>query len=325
MITLYEIDVSSIIQDLALNDLSIIEDGGIYRLHGDIKLTKTNIFWKGKEYLAAPIAAEGYETTSKGVLPTPKLSLSTYDEGVPLLSIIKQRIRQLDNLAGAKVTRIRTFAKYLDAINFIDEDPPAGFSPDPSVEYPRDIYYIERKSQEDKNIITFELSSLLDLDGVKLPGRLVIANSCQWQYRGCGCLYEYASRRNEDIHGKATESWLPEFAPAVANSRNEYVHDVVGGSSLVDKGEFKLGTTYFVRDQVYITKNGIKHYFVCKANNNQFPLTNRTYWFEDECAKDIPACRLRYKNLRIGATPSNPGGIGYSHLPFGGFPATSKL
>ena len=55
---------------------------------------------------------------------------------------IKTAIRDLDDLVGSKVTRIRTFVKYIDSENFFESDgttllsntvkPPKGFDPDPN-------------------------------------------------------------------------------------------------------------------------------------------------------------------------------------------------
>ena len=88
-------------------------------------------------------------------------------------------------LEGAKVTRIRTLARYLDAVNFTAGNPTA----DPTAEFPREIYYVDRKSAENRDVVEFELAAVFDLAGVRAPKRQCIANICQWIYKGPQCGY----------------------------------------------------------------------------------------------------------------------------------------
>lgn len=60
---------------------------------------------------------------------------------------------------------------------------------DPTQEFPNEIWYVERKSSEDSQVVKFELSSAMDFNGVKLPRRQIIANQCSWQYRSAECGY----------------------------------------------------------------------------------------------------------------------------------------
>ena len=53
-----------------------------------------------------------------------------------------------NDLTGATVTRIRTMARFLDAVNFPGNSNPLG-TPDPTAEFKRQIYVIDRKSSED--------------------------------------------------------------------------------------------------------------------------------------------------------------------------------
>ena len=86
------------------------------------------------------------------------------------IKYLKYAIRDLDSLVGAKLTRTRTFAKYLDCQNFYSDcsnlitgtgsellsntaPAPEGFDPDPNAYFPPDIYYIDRKSGENKNTV----------------------------------------------------------------------------------------------------------------------------------------------------------------------------
>ena len=165
-----------------------------------------DIVWNGQAYMAYPIEATEFEYTGTGSLPRPKLRVSN------ILGTITAIILTLPNgLEGAKVTRIRTLARYLDSVNF----PPSGLllleddgimllesgggygigleadnpTADPTAEFPREIYYIDRKAGENRDAIEFELAAAFDLVGVRAPKRQCVSNVCQWIYRGAECGY----------------------------------------------------------------------------------------------------------------------------------------
>lgn len=78
---------------------------------------------------------------------------------------------------------------------FTSQDIVASRNPDadPNEQMPPEVWYIERKSSETRESVSFELVSAFDLEGVKLPRRQVIANYCTWKsvggYRGVYCGY----------------------------------------------------------------------------------------------------------------------------------------
>jgi len=290
-----------------------------FRFHNNVKLINSSIYWQGKEYVAAPIQAEGFETNVRGTLPTPRLSMTVSDEGISALSQLKERLRELGDLAGAKVTRIRTFAKFLDAENFYGMTPPAGFAPDPNSEFPRDVFYIDRKSKEDKFSIEYELGSILDVGDLKLPGRLVVANTCPFQYRGAGCMYEFDSRRITDEHGGATDSALPTSAPPVANEFDEKFSVLLSGRNIIDKGSYDSNLLYNSGEYVYITHNNLNYYFVCRGQNVTTAPPNTQYWIQDACSKKIKGCELRYA---VGGLAQ---GVTLGSIPYGGFASVTRF
>ena len=75
-----------------------------------------------------------------------------------------------NDLTGATVTRIRTLARYLDAVNFPGSSNPFG-TPDPTAEFPQEIYKIDRKSAENRDVVEFELAAVFDLAGIRAPKR----------------------------------------------------------------------------------------------------------------------------------------------------------
>jgi len=333
------------------------------RFHNNIKVFNSTIMWQGKKYYPAPIEASGFETSSRGALPTPSLAISSQSEnGIDQLALLRYQILKFGDIIGAKVTRRRTFAKYLDWSNFQFESQttgtqkksfspqiqelPQGYEPDPNAELPLDIYYIERKTAENKVTIQYQLSSLLDLEGVKIPKRTVISDKCNWHYRGPGCWYQHLTGTEEadnsaPILQKAdltkNEIALPARARPVATDKDEKISSILGDNFMFgsekDQGPWKdNGLGYKKGDYVFIEKDKIKYYYVAKVDisdesNKTNPPPNSTYWIADQCSKSLNGCRLRW-----GTGPNDgavtPGGclIGKGNgLPFGGFPAARKV
>lgn len=176
---------SSIIELFELQLISGIHGTGeVYRFHAGVNSKNNgNIVWAGNEYLAFPVQAEGFEYSGNGQLPRPKLKVSN------LLGTITAMLLSLPSgLEGAKVTRIRTLARYIDAVNFTGNVNPFG-TPDPTAEMPREIYFIDRKVSENRDLIEFELATAFDLQGVRLPKRQCISSICQWVYKSVECGY----------------------------------------------------------------------------------------------------------------------------------------
>ena len=155
-----------------LNATSI--GGGIVRFQG---MQDGKIWFQGLDYDAYPCQGEGFEQTGEQQ-PVPKFRVGNTDRAITILCQL------YDDLVGATLTRRRTYAKYLDAVNFVGGNPTA----DPTQER-AELWFIERKSSESFESVEFELSSALDFNGVKLPRRQIIANQCGWQYRDANCNY----------------------------------------------------------------------------------------------------------------------------------------
>lgn len=67
----------------------------------------------------------------------------------------------------------------------------APFTPtaDPNQYLSRDVWVVDRKSSENRVFIEFELAAPIDVAGVMLPRRQVVANVCAWRYRSAECGY----------------------------------------------------------------------------------------------------------------------------------------
>jgi lambda family phage minor tail protein L len=261
IITFFEIDVTNVMESNNISNLGVEADaygvtqdvqGNILRFHNSINVFNSFLKWQGFTYYPAPIQAEGFETSSRGTLPTPTLTIATQGSQQDLMGLLRHQIKKFGDVVGAKVTRIRTFAKYLDVDNFLAVNSegkvspnalqdmatenlgeiPIGFEPDPYAELPRDIYYIERKESENKSILRYQLSSNLDLEGVKIPKRLILANRCMFDYRGPGCWYQH--KYDSESYKIVSSVWAGSGA---GNWTNSSARDqVVANATALDTG-----------------------------------------------------------------------------------------
>ena len=144
----------------------------IYRFHNGANLKANGeVVWSGNSYLRFPIQCSGFEFGSTGTLPRPTITVSNVLGTITaILNDINQNTVGND-LNGAKFTRIRTLARFLDAVNFDNNTNPFG-TPDPTAEFPKEIYFLDRKATENRDYVTWEAQSALDLVNVKLPKRI---------------------------------------------------------------------------------------------------------------------------------------------------------
>ena len=162
---------SAIIELFTLKtDLALHGSDQIYRFHNGTNLNNNgDIIWAGDQYIKMPIQATGF-AYQRGQLPRPKLSVSNALGTITAILLNVNKVTAGNDLSAATVTRIRTLARYLDAVNFAGGVNPLG-TPDPTAEFPREIYKIDRKSAENRNIVEFELAAVFDLIGVRAPQR----------------------------------------------------------------------------------------------------------------------------------------------------------
>lgn len=173
-------------------DLSDFNAGVLYLTPGP--MGGDFVRFDSQDYTPIPIEAQGFEWTGKGTLPRPTLKISS------VVSLIYSLIIGYDDLLGASVTRIRTFEEFLDE----------GTNPDPEAKFPVDIYRIERKVNQNKVFIEWELSTYMDQEGIMLPRRQVLRDACNHKYRfwdletndfnyaGATCPYDQARYYNSN-------------------------------------------------------------------------------------------------------------------------------
>ncbi len=201
----------SAVIELFVLDLSLFGQGMVY-FHAGTNALQQRVVWQGKAYDAFPIQVDGFEFNGNGQIPRPKLKVANVTGAITALVLTYQ------DLVGAKITRTRTLAKYLDAVNFSGGVNPTA---DPSAEFADDIYYIDRKSRETRDVIEFELAASFDLEGVNLPRRQIVQNVCPWRYRSSECGYtgthyfdandQRVNASSQDICGKRLSSCQVRF------------------------------------------------------------------------------------------------------------------
>jgi lambda family phage minor tail protein L len=147
--------------------------------HAGTNELQTDVVWQGVTYQRFPVQASGFEYKGQGTLPRPKFLVSN------VTGTISALCKAYGDMVGAKVTRKRTLLQYLDAVNFANGNPTA----DANEYFADDIFFINQKTTETKTVVEFELAVAFDVEGVQLPRRQVITNSCPWRYRGDGCGY----------------------------------------------------------------------------------------------------------------------------------------
>jgi lambda family phage minor tail protein L len=160
-----------------------------FRFHaGSSMNSNAEIVWQGNSYQRLPISFEGAEFSGQGQIPRPTLTIANLG-GITrsgqvitmtdFLLIVNLTTAQND-LTEAKITRITTHASELDAVNFPSSSNPFGT---PSAnELPQEIFHIDRKTTETRDIVQFELVGPLDQANKKLPKRQVTRE----EFKGVG-------------------------------------------------------------------------------------------------------------------------------------------
>jgi phage-related protein len=319
LIEFFEIDFSNLQSDFSMLEkkhrVNISADP-VYRFTSNINGTRP-LYWQGKAYQPLPIDVEGLESTSDGRLPRPKLRLSN-PSGI-LSSIVASNY----DFHACRVTRKRTFAKFIDDANFpenlttyedvdgsktidrnkdINDLNPFGGQEDHNAHLPDEVYYIHRKVAENKTVLEFELTSILEVSDAKFPGRTMMSNHCSFRYRQPGTC-GYGGCPIENTKGKR-------FAE-------------MGILKFVTRGPWNDALNYSKGDVVTYRSDRepkINSHFVCIKDHvspSPYPPISEEFWSLDACSKSLDSCIRRY-----GADATNA--IGPA-LRFGGFPSTENF
>jgi lambda family phage minor tail protein L len=170
---LQSINPGAIIELFTLTlDSTLHGSSTVHRFHNGSNMNANgNIVWAGNSYEKFPIQCEGFDFGSTGTLPRPTISVSNIFGTITALLQAANQTTVGNDLNGTKLVRIRTLAKFLDAVNFEGNTNPYG-TPDPTAEFPQEIYFLDRKITENRELVQWEAISALDLVNVKLPKRI---------------------------------------------------------------------------------------------------------------------------------------------------------
>jgi lambda family phage minor tail protein L len=179
LITLYTIDLTP-------------QGGSVFRFTNNVFEERLPIEFGGQLYTYMPVAMEGIDVSSDSGPAQPRLMLAT--AGGPVNALLSN----YNDLRGATVTRIRTFAEFLDkrpnGTGGLEVNPGA----DSAAQLPPDIFVVDRKVAANKTMAELQLVAPTDQEGIQLPLRTVKKRYCDKVYRipnGSGG-FLYAGRHN---------------------------------------------------------------------------------------------------------------------------------
>lgn len=141
--------------------------GSIYRFTPNTTTSGSVVYLNGVPYQPLEIELEGLEQTGDGQLPRPTIRISNINQ------TFTAAITSLNDMVGAKVTRRRTFSKYLDD----------GDEADSAAQFPTDVYFVDRKTSHNPLYIEWELITAIELAIAQFPQRQVIRDICTHRYR----------------------------------------------------------------------------------------------------------------------------------------------
>jgi len=267
-----------------------------------------------KEYVALPIQIEGVELNGAGAIARPSLrvaniptltrSISNNDDGTSdeetLYSIlVDEGLLKNEDLLNSRITYRRTLLS--NTYRSTDSNPSS--SP---VEFPSQTYVVDRVASEDSIMVEFELASPIDVEGVKLPGRVVIGRYCVWRYQGGLLNNEGGCNWALDGNGRffdEKDQLITRNISSIATWSN---------SSTYAK-DAKVKTITSGHTEIWEALRAVP------ANKN--PSTHKTYWKRlDVCSKTLTGCKKRFQGNNTDDTLNTT-----VSLPFGGFPGSRKF
>ena len=151
----------------------------VYRWHSGMTAAGAgSIVFNNKTYSPMPIEAEGfdYKSGQNDSQARPTLRISNVLGTVSTILINVNQITLGNDLLNAQVTRIRTAAMFLDGESTANT----------SATSRNEVYFIERKSTENAQMVEFELSQFNDLPNFKIPKRQVLPR----QFPGIGAFHD---------------------------------------------------------------------------------------------------------------------------------------
>ena len=154
----------------------------IYRFHAGANMNNFGeIQYRSQSYQRVAVRAEGFEKKSDGVIARPSLTFSNLGgiirdfstNQLITMSDFLQAVNTVtpsNDLIDAKFTRKMPLASALDNTNFVGNNP---FGTPSTNRLKDEIYVIDRKAIENREIVQFELVAAHDLENKIIPQRVV--------------------------------------------------------------------------------------------------------------------------------------------------------
>ncbi len=330
IINLFEIDFSNLQMNFdMLKDLYGVNLGAdsIYRFC-PMENSTNPIVWQGKPYQPMPISMEGFEHQADGRLPRPKMSVAN-PEG-----IFSAVVHSNHDFANCKVTRKRTYARFLDDENFQNRNLNSeGRNPfgeaDPDSHYPDDVYFINKKTAENSSQIDFELVSALELKGAQVPARVVLSNYCNWTYR-CSVGCKYSGLAIESSDGESlTAGVIPTLYPDGISDVPEWSRHGINSDPDAPTGYSKGQLVKVTPRSATNPYKSTPSVFLCTEDHasakDHNPFFDRRFWKKDECQKTLESCEKRFGEDDPLLVPYSKINKTHKGLRFGGFPSTERF
>lgn len=260
-------------------DLAIHGSDTIYRFFNGVVVQTTTgeIIYQGKTYMAMPVEADGFEyKVGQGGFPRPTLRVGNLFSVVSALLVNVNETTYGNDLTGAKVIRRRTLTRFLDNVNFDNDTNP--YVPTGGTltheEMPQEIYFVNRKVLETRDVVEFELAASLDLENIRGPKRQCLQNICQWQYKGGadgtleGCPWRPDGVINDMRFYDESDNLLN--GSAATNFAYSSGDEILSSGSSLTAGQYLVSSNGWYRAQF-----GAKgDFFVYGKNNNPSSITD---------------------------------------------------
>ena len=142
-----------------------------YRFHNGTNEIKTDLIWQNETYTAIACQAEGFETGDNTVMARPTMTFANTSSLITAILELVNEVTPFNDLQKAEIIRIRTMARYLDAINFLNNTNP--FGQPGNYELERQTFEINKKIIENNEICSFELVNTIDFEDLHLPRKQI--------------------------------------------------------------------------------------------------------------------------------------------------------
>lgn len=210
LVTLYELDATKLGGDIFrwhghvshedwrlifryLDKSAYLDKNDTLNATGTESVIKRNLIWQGQIYSPVSIQSDGLEVRGDGRPSMPTLVIANQIDGA--LGAVTILCALYSDFVGATLKVTHVLTKYLDAANFTAGNPTANPS-----ECSTQDWFVEQKTEENEQTVTFELASPLAAQRNKIPTRN-ITPYCTWavrgQYRGEKCGYTGAAMFTE--------------------------------------------------------------------------------------------------------------------------------